>query len=249
MSETHSAPSLRNVKRDDTGSADPSFVVKLQQAANLANENCDRATVLAQKLSAQLREAQSRVNELELEADGLASRIWAEAEAAIAKLQFDANARFERAKHAADARIARVEAEVESRVRRLQAELAQAQQLTDRARADAQIAQERIARAETEADERLRRVCAEIEDRFMRHKSDLAQAERRADRAEQWLVLIQREIEDHLMPSFATPESPIVGGSEASRRVPSNIEPQSFSDPSSVVEKEDSALGWEARNA
>jgi hypothetical protein len=65
------------------------------------------------------------------------------------------------------------------------------------------LPQFRTARAETEANERVRRARAEIEDRFIGLKADLAQAELRADRAEQWLVLIRREIEDHLMPSFA----------------------------------------------
>jgi hypothetical protein len=54
-----------------------------------------------------------------------------------------------------------------------------------------------------EANERLSRVRAEIEDRFSRLRADLAQAELRADRAEQWLEMVRREIEDHLMPSFA----------------------------------------------
>ena len=230
MSETHSTPSVHNFDREDAAPADPTIVAKLQQAANLANENCDRATALAQKLSAQLREARSRINQLELEADGLADRMRAEAEAAVAKLQSDANVRVERAKREADARIARVEAEAESRVRHLQAELTQAQQLTDRAKADAQIARERIARAETEANERLRRAWAEIEDRFIRLNADLAQAELRADRAEQWLVLIRREIEDHFMPSFAAMhESPIVAGRELSRPVTFAGEPSSFS--------------------
>ena len=75
----------------------------------------------------------------------------------------------------------------------------QAQQLTDRAKADSQIAHERIARAEIEADERVRRASAAIEDQLIRLNSDLAHAEHRAERAEQWLVLIRRKIEDHLM--------------------------------------------------
>jgi hypothetical protein len=89
-----------------------------------------------------------------------------------------------------------VEAEAESRVRHLQGELAQAQQLTDRAKAEARIAHDGIARAEIEANERFSRAWVEIEDRVIRLKADLAQAELRADRAEQWLVLIRREIED-----------------------------------------------------
>jgi len=164
MSETHPAPSVHNLAHEDAGPSDPILAAKLQRAAHLANENCDRATALAHKLSAQLHQAQSRINELELEADGRAGRLWAEAETAVAKLQSDANARIDRTKREAEARIAPVEAE---------------------------------------ANERLSRVRAEIEDRFSRLGTDLAQAELRTDRAEQWLALIRREIEDHLMPSFA----------------------------------------------
>jgi ATP-dependent Clp protease ATP-binding subunit ClpA len=150
MTQSQSAPSVLNLAREDPG--DPAFVVKLQQAAKLANENCDRATALAHALSAQLREAQSRINQLELEAErARPDRLRAEAESAIAKLQSDANARVERTKREADARINRVEAEASSRIRRLQGELTQAQQLTDQAKADARIAHDRIVRAETEA--------------------------------------------------------------------------------------------------
>ena len=121
----------------------------------------------------------------------------------VAKLQSDANARVEWTKREAAARVARGEAEAESRVRHLQGELAQAQQLTDQAKAETRIAHERIARVETEANERLSRAWAEIEDRFIRLKADLAQAEGRAERAEQLLVLIRREIENNLMPPLA----------------------------------------------
>jgi F0F1-type ATP synthase membrane subunit b/b' len=192
MTQSQSTPSVPNLAWDNAAPADPAFVAKLQQAANLANENCDRATALAHTLSAQLREAQSRINQLELEADGLVDRLMAEVETAVGKLQSDANARVERMKREADARIARVEAEAESRVRHLQGEFAHAQQLTDRAKAEARIAHDGIARAETEANERLSRAWAEIEDRVIRLKADLAQAELRADRAEQWLVLNQQ---------------------------------------------------------
>jgi hypothetical protein len=69
--------------------------------------------------------------------------------------------------------------------------------------ADARIEHERIARTAAETNERLNRVRAEMEDRYSRFRADLAQAELRADRAEQWLVLIRREIEEHLIPSLA----------------------------------------------
>jgi arginine utilization protein RocB len=146
---------------------------------------------------------QCAVNQLELEADRLVEPLRAEAETAIAKLQSDASARVELTRRDAEARIARMEADAESRVLQLQDELAQAKQLTDQAKAEARIAHDRIARGQIEANERLSRAWAEIEDRVMRLKADLAQAELRADPAEQWLVLIRREIEANLMPSFA----------------------------------------------
>ena len=61
---------------------------------------------------------------------------------------------------------------------------------------------ERIARAEAEAKQNLDRGRIEIENHLSRLKADLAQAEFRADGAEKWLVMIRREIEEHLMPSF-----------------------------------------------
>jgi hypothetical protein len=200
-----SEPSIPNCKRENSDSADPTIVLQLQHAANLANENCDRATVLAQKLSVRLREAESRINQLELEldADELANRMRTETEAVVAQIQSDARARVERAKREAVARIARVEAQAESRVRQLQGEFAQAQQLIDRAKADAQFAQERIMFAQTEAND-LRSAQAELEDQVIRLTSDLEQANLRADHAEQWLVQVRRQIEDHLMPAFAT---------------------------------------------
>jgi chemotaxis protein histidine kinase CheA len=158
--------------------ADHTVVARLQQAANLANENCDRATALAHTLSAQLRDAQFRINQLELDADRLVEPLRAEVETAIAKLQSDASARVELTRREADARIARVEADAETRILQLQGEFA--------------IARDRIARVETEANERLSRAWAEIEDRIIRLKADLAQAELRADCAEQWLELNQQ---------------------------------------------------------
>ena len=95
MTQSQSAPSVPNLARENAAPADPAFVAKLQQAANLANENCDRATALAHTLSGQLREAQSRINQLELEADGLVERLRADVETVVAKLQSDANARVE----------------------------------------------------------------------------------------------------------------------------------------------------------
>jgi hypothetical protein len=211
MRESHSDPSVHALARKDPEpiAADPAFVAKLQQAVNLANQTCDRATALAHKLAGQLREALTRVHQLELDS-GLGDRLQAEAETAAAKLQSDADARVDRTKREADERIARMEAEAENRVGRLQSELAQAKQRANQAKveADALIelikieAHERVARAEAEANERLSRVQHEVESHFRRLNADLAQIELRADRAEQWLVLIRREIEEHLMPSL-----------------------------------------------
>jgi chromosome segregation ATPase len=200
----YSEPSMHNRKRENTDCADP-IVVQLQQAANLANENCDRATVLAQNLSARLREAESRINQLELELDAgeFANRMRTETEAVVAQIQSDSRARVERAKREAEARIARVEAQAESRICQFQVEFAQAQQRIERAEADAQIAQQRIMFAETEAND-LRSAQAELEDQVIRLTSDLEKANLRAGRAEQWLLQVRRQIEDHLMPAFAT---------------------------------------------
>ena len=44
------------------------IVTKIQRAADLSNENCDRALALAHKLSMQLRAAEDRINQLEAEA-------------------------------------------------------------------------------------------------------------------------------------------------------------------------------------
>jgi len=227
MSETHPDPSVHNYAHEDAGPADPILAAKLQRAAQLANENCDRATALAHKLSAQLHQAQSRINELELEADGRAGQLWAEAETAVTKLQSEANARIERTKQEADERIARVEGEGNSRIRHLQDELALAQQLTERAKKGEQTAQDRITRLETEVDERLSRTWAEFEDRFIRLKADFAQAKLRADRAEHWLALILREIEDHLMPVFtANHDRMTVAESELNITVSAGSEPR-----------------------
>ena len=87
MTQSQSAPSVPNLARENAAPADPAFVAKLQQAANLANENCDRATALAHTLSGQLREAQSRINQLELDADGLVEGLRAEVETVVGKLR------------------------------------------------------------------------------------------------------------------------------------------------------------------
>jgi hypothetical protein len=49
---------------DEAGQA---IVAKIQRAADLSNENCDRAMTLAHKLSMELRAAEDRINQLEAE--------------------------------------------------------------------------------------------------------------------------------------------------------------------------------------
>jgi hypothetical protein len=158
MSEPQSIRAARSSARDEPRSALSDFEAK--EAANLANENCDRAMALAHKLTAQLREAQDRINQLESHTEGLQ----ADAELAVAKLQSEADARIDRTKREADKRITRAVAEV---------------------------------------DERLVRARAEMESQIRRLETEFAHAKLRADRAEQWLVVIRREIEGRLIPSFA----------------------------------------------
>ena len=45
------------------------IVRKVQRAADLSTENCDRAMALAHKLSMQLRAAEDRINQLEAEVE------------------------------------------------------------------------------------------------------------------------------------------------------------------------------------
>src|SRR5438270_893219 len=54
--------------------AGQAIVAKIQKAADLSNENCDRAMKLAHKLSMQLRAAEDRVNQLEAEVELLRDR-------------------------------------------------------------------------------------------------------------------------------------------------------------------------------
>ena len=54
--------------------AGEAIIAKLQKAADLSNENCDRAMNLAHKLSMQLRAAEDRVNQLEAEVELLGDR-------------------------------------------------------------------------------------------------------------------------------------------------------------------------------
>ena len=193
----------------DSDPADP-MIANLQQSVNLANENCDRAVSLAQTLSAQLREAQDRVNQLEREADGLGNQLLAEAKAIIQEIQSNADARVNRIIREADERMDRLNAEAQHRIDRLQNELAQATRGIDQAKAevDKRIesvkmeADARVDALETEAKKRLDIIRRENEDKVLQLEADLTEAKNCADRAEQWLVLIRREIEDHLMPAL-----------------------------------------------
>jgi len=49
--------------------AGEAIIAKIQKAANLSNENCDRAMKLAHKLSMELRAAEDRINQLEAEVE------------------------------------------------------------------------------------------------------------------------------------------------------------------------------------
>jgi hypothetical protein len=193
----------------DSDPADP-IVANLQQSAKLANENCDRTIALNQTLSAQLREAQDRINQLEREADGLGEQLLVEARAIIQDVQSKADATVKRALWEADERIARLKAEAENQIGRLQNELAQATRGTDRVKCEADKRIEcvkmetnaRVASVETDANKRIDIIRRENEDKILRLEADLMQAKNRADGAEQWVMLIRREIEDHLMPAM-----------------------------------------------
>jgi hypothetical protein len=49
--------------------AGEAIIAKIQKAAELSNENCDRSMKLAHKLSMQLRAAEERISQLEAEAE------------------------------------------------------------------------------------------------------------------------------------------------------------------------------------
>jgi len=57
-------PRSYGIPMEEAGQA---IVAKIQRAAELANENCDRAMTLAHKLSMELRAAEDRINQLEAE--------------------------------------------------------------------------------------------------------------------------------------------------------------------------------------
>jgi hypothetical protein len=57
-------PRRHGIPAEEAGRA---IIAKIQKAADLSNENCDRAMKLARKLSMQLRAAEERINQLEAE--------------------------------------------------------------------------------------------------------------------------------------------------------------------------------------
>ena len=73
---THPNKSLKIVPKERPRSYAPlveeagkAIIAKLQKAADLSNENCDRAMKLAHKLSMQLRAAEDQINQLETEVE------------------------------------------------------------------------------------------------------------------------------------------------------------------------------------
>src|SRR5438067_8957873 len=116
--------------------ADTGFVAKLQQAASLSNENCDRATALARNLSTELRDAEQRINQLE-QTNAHLDRARREAETALARLEAEAHVRFKQAKREMQDSVRREVAEAENRVAHLQDELAEAKHSIEQVSADA----------------------------------------------------------------------------------------------------------------
>ena len=64
--EPKARPRSYDTPLDEAGQA---IIAKIQRAADLANENCDRAMKLAYKLSMKLRAAEDRINQLEAEVE------------------------------------------------------------------------------------------------------------------------------------------------------------------------------------
>jgi hypothetical protein len=104
----------------------------------------------------------------------------------------------------------RLKAEAQNQIGRLQNGLAQATQGIDQVKAEAgkriesvkMEADARVDAVEAGAKKRVEIIRRENEDKVLRLEADLKEAKSRADRAEQWLMLIRREIEDHLMPAL-----------------------------------------------
>ena len=133
-----------------------------------------------------------------------------EARAIIQDVQSNADATVNRTIREADERIVGLKAEAENQFGRLQNELAQATRGTDHVKGEADKRIEcvkmetdaRVASVEIDAKKRIDIIRRENEDKILRLEADLMQAKNRADGAEQWVMLIRREIEDHLMPAM-----------------------------------------------
>jgi hypothetical protein len=78
----------------------------------------------------------------------------------------------------------------------------------------------RVDAVETEAKKRIDVIRRENEDKVLSLEADLTQAKNRADRAEQWVMLIRREIEEHLMPAMRDAPKPT---SSVARRLSSTV--------------------------
>jgi hypothetical protein len=200
-SERQSTPSVLKFASENADPTDAAFVAKLQQAVSLSNENCNRATTLAYALSAELRDAQQRVNQLEREA------AFTQADARSEQSSAETPAPTARTKEQADKR-AREKAE--SRLARWQDELVQAKESAKQASVEAAVhiertkreAEERVACTEADTDERLARAWTEIERTFTRLKGELAVARQRADRvtavADAQIEQVRREADEHV---------------------------------------------------
>jgi hypothetical protein len=203
-----SAASKREFGSRDSDPGNPAFVGNLQHSASPPDENCDGAA-LEHKLSAQLRRAEERINELERERDGFFDQLLAEAKAAIQDVQSKADASVKRTIREADERVTQLQADAENEIGRLQNELSQATRDINQLKADADkrvgcVKREtdaRVASMETSAKKRIDVIQRENEDKVLRLETDLTQAKNRANRAEQWVMLFHHEIEHRLMPS------------------------------------------------
>jgi len=136
--------------------------------------------------------------------------LFAEAKAIIQEVRSNADARVNRTIREADERIDRLKAEAQNQIGCLQNELAQATGGIDQVKDEAGTriesikmeANARVEAVETEAKKRVDVIRRENEDKVLRLVVGLTEARDRADRAEQWLMLIRRVIEEHLMPAM-----------------------------------------------
>jgi vacuolar-type H+-ATPase subunit E/Vma4 len=172
------------------------------------SDDSDPADPVIETLSARLREAQDRINQLEREANGIGDQLLAEAKAIIQEVRCNADARVNQTIREADERSERLKAEAQNEIARLQDDLAQAtcgiKQVQDEADRRIQSvkmeADARVDAVETEAKKSLDVIRRENQDKVLRLEADLREAKNRADNADQWIMLVRREIEDHLMP-------------------------------------------------